>query len=98
MSEINPGDVVTVSTSPGFKNAAGVLADPTTVTLKWRVFSDDDLTTWVYGTDSQVVKDSTGLYHADIPVTKAGRHYFRWEGDGTVTAAEEGSFLAVTKF
>lgn len=97
-NEINPGDVVRVSTSPGFKNAAGVLTDPTTVSLEWRVFSDDDVTTWVFPTNAEIQKDSTGLYHADIPVTKAGVHTFRWIGDGVVNAAEEGSFRAVTKF
>jgi hypothetical protein len=96
MADINPGDVVRVSTSPGFKNAAGVLTDPTAVTLRWRIHQDE--TEWVYGTDEEVAKDSTGLYHADIPVTVAGPYWFRWEGTGAVKAAEEGSFRAVTKF
>lgn len=95
---INPGDVVRVSTTPGFKNAAGALVDPTVVRLRWRVFSDGDDTTWVYGVDSEIVRDSIGLYHGDIPVTVKGTHYFRWEGTGAVTAAEESSFLSVTRF
>lgn len=98
MSKINPGDVVRVSTTPGFANAAGTLVDPTVVRLRWRVFSDGDETTWVYGTDLEIVRDSTGLYHADIPIAEAGTHYFRWEGTGAVTAAEENSFRAVTSF
>jgi len=52
----------------------------------------------VFGTDAQVVKDSVGLYHADIPVVAAGLHYFRWEGAGAVTAAEESTFNVVTSF
>lgn len=98
MSDINPGDIVRVSTAPGFTDADGELVDPTTVRLKWRVFSTDDLVTWVHGVDSEVVRDSVGLYHADIPVTKAGTHHFRWEGEGTLTAAEEGTFRSTTKF
>lgn len=98
MSAINPGDVVRVSTTPGFKNAVGALVDPTAVRLVWRVFSDGARTTWVYGTDPQIARDSVGLYHADIPITLAGTYYFRWEGTGAVVAAEESSFKSVTKF
>ncbi|MFZ0324739.1 MAG: hypothetical protein WAN48_11480 [Actinomycetes bacterium] len=97
MSDINPGDVVRVSTSPGFKNAAGALADPTTVSLLWRV-AGGTTTTWVYGVDSQIVKDSVGLFHADIPVLAAGLHYFRWIGTGSVMAAEESTFFVQTVF
>ncbi len=98
MSDINTGDVVRVSTTPGFKNALGALTDPTTVRLLWRVYSNGDLTTWVYGVDAEIVRDSIGLFHADIPITEAGTHSFRWEGDGTVTAAEEGQFRSTTRF
>lgn len=106
MSDINPGDVVTVRTNDpaiagsGFKNAAGALADPTTVNLKWRV-AGGATTTWTRpaaGPDTQIVKDSTGVYHADITVTTPGLHYFRWEGVGAVTAAEEGTFSVGTYF
>jgi hypothetical protein len=97
MSDINPGDIVRVSTAPGFKDLAGTLADPTTVKLLWRRHGEST-TTWVYLTDSQVVKDSVGLYHADIPVVEPGLHYFRWEGTGAVVAAEEGTFSASSYF
>jgi hypothetical protein len=93
---INPGDVVRVTTSPGFKNLAGALTDPTTVRLKWRRF--DAVTTWIFGTDAEVVKDSVGLYHANIAVTEVGMHYFRWEGEGAIAAAEEGSFYVSSDF
>lgn len=42
--------------------------------------------------------EALGLYHADIPVVSAGLHYFRWEGTGAVTAAEESTFNVVTAF
>ena len=97
MADTNPGDIVRVSTTPGFANASGVLTDPTTVSLRWRVAGGVE-TTWVFGTDAQVVKDSVGVYHADIPVTLPGLHYFRWAGTGTVTAAEESTFNVTTSF
>lgn len=106
MAEINPGDVVRVRTNDpavagsGFKDAAGVLADPTTVTLRWRVAGSAE-TTWTRpaaGPDTQIVRDSVGVYHADIPVTLPGLHYFRWKGVGVVDAAEEGTFSAGSHF
>ena len=98
MTDINKGDVVRVSTTPGFKNALGALVDPTTVRLLWRVHSNGTLTTWVYGVNAEIVRDSVGLFRADIPVTVAGTHYFRWEGTGAVIAAEENTFRAVSRF
>jgi hypothetical protein len=82
------GDVVRLTAT--FTNAAGTLADPTVVTLEWRVGTTT--TTWVYGTDDEVVKDSTGVYHADLPIEVASRHYYLWTGTGAVQAAEENSF------
>jgi len=96
VSVINPGDLVRVTNGAGFTNAAGALADPTTVRLKWRRF--DAVTTWTYGVDSQVVKDSTGVYHADIPVVDVGTHYLRGEGTGSIVAVEEGSFFVASDF
>lgn len=81
----------------GFINSAGDLADPTTVTLRWRVAGGPE-TTWVMGTDSQVVRDSVGVFHADIPVVAAGLHYFRWVGTGAVAAAKEGTFSVGSSF
>jgi hypothetical protein len=78
---INPGDIVRVATTPGFKNLAGTLTDPTGVSLLWRV-AGGATTTWVYPTDAEIVRDSVGVFHADIPVTLPGLHYFRWVGTG----------------
>lgn len=83
-------------TNDAFKNAAGVLTDPTTVTLLWRRHGETD-TTWTV-TAGQIVKDSVGVYHADIPVTEPGLHYFRWVGTGAVVAAAEGTFSAESYF
>lgn len=96
MADINPGDIVRVSTTPGFKNAAGVLTDPTTVTLRWRRHGETEtVLTWA---GAGVIRDSVGLFHVDITVVEPGLHYYRWEGTGTVTAAEEGTFSATSYF
>lgn len=95
MSEINPGDVVHVETDPGFSNEAGAPTDPSAVSLIWYPKGEPP-TTWTLG--SGVEQDETGKFSADIPVTKGVTHYYRWVGTGTVAAAAENSFEAVTKF
>lgn len=96
MTDIYPGNVVRVTTTPPFTDAAGTAADPTTVTLRWHRHGEAD-TVWTVQV-GQVVKDSTGVYHADILVTEPGLHYFRWEGTGAVVAAAEGTFSATSEF
>lgn len=70
-----------------FTDLAGTAADPDTVTLEVRA-PDGTLTSYVHGTDAEVVKDSTGNYHADLEFAQAGRHMVRWIGEGTVDAVD----------
>jgi hypothetical protein len=74
-----------------FRNLAGTVTDPTAVSFK---MSDPDgtVTTYVYVTDAQLVKDSTGNYHVDWPTAKEGKHHYAWLGTGAVASAEEGQF------
>jgi len=100
MSEINPGDVIQVKTDPGFTldDAGQTPTDPTTVTLTWYVEGEPP-TVWTWaGSDTQIIRDDVGIFHADIPITKVGKHHFRWAGVGGVDAAEEGEFEAVSAF
>ncbi len=104
MADINAGDVVRVATYSGtvavpvggFKNSAGVLADPTLVRLLWKRHGEAE-TIWLVAA-GQIVKDAVGLYRADITVVEPGLHYYRWEGTGAVVAAEEGTFSAGSYF
>jgi hypothetical protein len=66
--------------------------DPTVVKLSFKDPSDN-VTTWIYGTDAEIVKDSTGNYHADIDCDEAGTWYYRWWSTGTGQAADEASFI-----
>lgn len=68
----------------------GVLTDPTTVTFKWRIGAGA-VTTYVYPA-AQVVKDSPGIYHVDLPVNTAGMYYVGFYATGTVVAVDEDSF------
>jgi uncharacterized protein YfaS (alpha-2-macroglobulin family) len=87
------GDVVPCSFA--VNNSAGTAADPTGLTFKIRSPAGT-VTTYTYGTDSQLVKDSTGRYHVDWPVPAAaaseGLWSVRFEATGTNACAGEASF------
>ena len=99
MSDINPGDVVTVYTDPGFSldDVDGTPADPSTVTLTWYPKGEPP-TEWTWPPDGNITQTETGKFKANILVEKAVTHYFRWKGDGAVMAAEESSFDVSSDF
>ena len=76
-----------------FTDSSGTAVDPDTVTFK--TFSPSRTSaSYVYGTDSEVQKASTGNYTADITPDQAGRWSFRWETTGTgKKIALEGDFI-----
>ena len=84
------GDRVRVSNR--FATPAGVDTDPTTVVCKY-IDPSLNVTTKTYGSDAEVVKDSTGRYHLDIDVDEAGTWSYRWTGTGAVVAAGEQTFV-----
>ena len=65
-----------------------VASDPDTVTFK---ITDPDnvTTTYVYGTNDELIKVSTGIYRVDINLNKEGIWYYRWEGTGSVQSSFE---------
>lgn len=83
------GDLVRCSGN--FKNSAGSDIDPTTVSFKFTT-PGGVATTYLYGTDAQVVKDSVGNYHVDLSVNQRGDWHYRWESTGTGQAAEDHQF------
>jgi hypothetical protein len=75
-----------------FRDFAGVLADPTTVTVKIKKGNGTILPAKVFGTDLAIVKESMGVYHIDLDTDVHGTWTIRWEGTGTVKAAIEQRF------
>lgn len=75
-----------------FTNLAGVVTDPTAVTFKMKK-PDGTTTTYVYGTDAELVKSATGIYYVDWTFTMADSHKYRFAGTGTVTTSDEGTIL-----
>jgi hypothetical protein len=82
-----------------FEDGEGDDVDPTTVTLK-TISPCGTERSYVYGTDSEVQKDSTGNYYGDITPDRAGRWRFRWESTGafTTTAIEDSFIVQASQF
>ncbi len=71
-----------------FKSVSAVDTDPTVVNFYTRSPLGVRVT-YVYGTDAEVVKTATGIYHFDATPDKPGIWKYRFEGTGTVTAVDE---------
>lgn len=74
-----------------------VATDPTAVVCKIKD-PGGNVTTFTYGVDAEVVKDSTGVYHVDVTTDENRIWYYRFEGSGSCTAVEEAGFLARSNF
>lgn len=70
-----------------------VATDPTTITFTLRE-PNNTVTTYVYGTDSQLVKSGTGIYYVNWTVRMSGKHRWRMVGTGACVAAAEGTIDA----
>jgi len=82
-----------IKVSATFKNDAGAPTDPGTITLKVKG-PDAVIQTYTYGA-AQVTRESAGVYSKVITLNQEGRWYYRYEGTGTVQAAEEKDVLVV---
>ena len=65
-----------------FKDIAGAVADPTTITFKM-LEPDGTATTYVVP-NANVTKASTGIYFVDWEFTQRGRHKAEFIGTGVV--------------
>lgn len=76
-----------------FTDSAGAPADPDGVQFTLRTPGGVQ-TSYVYLTDAQLVKDSTGVYHVDWTVNDTGRHHYRFAGTGASGQVTVGEFWA----
>lgn len=91
---IDVGDVVTLTGTFTESPSSTTKHDPTTVSFSIKE-PDGTTTTYVYGTDSEVLKSAVGVYVVDWPATQEGLHRYRWFSTGTGQAAEESFFDVV---
>jgi len=66
----------------------GVATDPSTTTFRTKS-PDGTVTSYVEGTDVELVRDSAGVFHLDLLLGAAGWWTVRWEGTGTAQGADE---------
>jgi hypothetical protein len=75
-----------------FKDEHGEVQDPATVTVHTKD-PDDNVETYVYGTDDEVKRASKGQYYIEIDTTgNIGDWQFIWNSTGTYQAAGQTSF------
>ena len=89
------GDKIRITAT--FTNLAGTATDPTAVTFKIKLPSGTT-TTYIYGTDAELVKSATGIYYVDWTFSLADSHRYMFSGTGTVTASDEGTLLVRRSF
>lgn len=82
-----------VRLSAAFTDIDDAAQDPGGVQFKIRE-PDGTVTTYVYGTDAEVVRDSLGNFHVDWLIASAGRHRYRFAGVTSGQAASESAFRA----
>ena len=68
---------------------AGAIADPGGLVLCVKSAAGS-VTASTYGADATIVRDGTGNYHADIPLTVHGLWAYRWELSAPNAGAAEG--------
>jgi hypothetical protein len=87
---VDIGDLLRVDIE--IKNAkTNTLVDPTTLILRVLppVSAEID---FVYLTDVELVRDSKGKYHVDLPITESGKWQLRWKGTGAAIFGEPATF------
>src|SRR5262245_61262285 len=65
-----------------FEDEGGVDVDPATITFTLRSPCGVE-STYVYGTDANVVKTSAGDYYAEVTPDRGGRWHWAWSSTGT---------------
>jgi hypothetical protein len=85
----------TVRVTGTFRNAANALADPSTVTFKYKIGT---ATTVTLAYPATITKDSTGVYHVDLVASTSGTWWYRWESTGDPqTSVEVSYFITPTR-
>lgn len=92
MTTRNAYDIGDLVRCTGTFAAAGTNVNPDAIMFKVKTPAGV-VTTYTYGTDAALVRDSTGVYHVDVSVAEAGEYVYRFWSTGTGQAASEGQFV-----
>lgn len=82
------GDLAVVSVA--FTDTNNNPADPTAVTLIVQA-PDNTQATYTDLTTPAVVRNSTGNYSLNLPISESGTYLYRWTGTGALQAVVEGT-------
>lgn len=74
-----------------FTDSDGNAQDPAVVKFTF-IDPGGTSTTYIYSTDPELVKDSTGVYHVDVDADEVGQFHYRFYSTGAGQAADEGWF------
>jgi hypothetical protein len=69
----------------------GYPRDPVALSFRFRTRAGAT-TTYVYGSDPEIVKQSTGYYYVDVSATTAGEWAYSFSSTGWTQAADEKTF------
>lgn len=89
MAQYDIGDSNLISVN--FTDKDGTSVDPTLVILRMKPPLSVTVE-YTYPGNGQIIKDSTGKYHINYPITLSGVYYGKWAGTGAVVGVEEFSF------
>lgn len=96
--EINTYDFGDLARCSGsFTDTAGAAMDPAAVFFKVKD-PEGDITTYQYGFDVALVKDSVGNYHVDVNANKPGTWTYRFYSTGNGQAADKRTFIVEREF
>lgn len=88
---VDPIDALTADSEGTFGTTGDTLVDPSTITAKLKK-PDASVTTKVFDTDVEVVRDAVGIYHIDVACAAAGDYVIGWIGTGVLPAQRELAF------
>lgn len=85
----------TIRLSATFVDNAGDVINPTVVTVEIKERDATTNTVYVYGVDSELVKDGVGLYHCDYLAVTAGMYDYSFIGSGAIGASAKQSYFRI---
>jgi hypothetical protein len=91
MNTYQPGNIILLSAQFTDDSTPPVSLDPTTVKL--RIIDPNSVETDYSYSDGTVSKDATGNFSFQLEVVTSGSWFYRWEGTGSVFAANESGFI-----
>lgn len=89
-SRLEPGDIVRLQTT--ITDITGAAADPGGLTFTMNA-PDGTVTTYVYETAQEIVREALGIYYVDWPIALVGPHRYQFKATGTNASIAESSFI-----